>query len=130
MCSVHGLQIGLRVPVAVVENDSVGGHEIDAEAAGTGAQEENKNLAALFDEAGDLFIPIFHGGISVDAVVLVPSEVHVVLQNVQDACHLGENEHLMFHATVLKFCEQLVENHDFSGGLDVRSTCTRCSPSV
>jgi hypothetical protein len=38
------LQIILRVPVAVVDDDGVGGHQVDAETSGFGAQQEDKSV--------------------------------------------------------------------------------------
>ena len=42
----HGLQVNLRVPVGVEEDDNVGGHEVDTEPAGTCTQHEDKLVAA------------------------------------------------------------------------------------
>jgi hypothetical protein len=38
------LEIILRVPVAVVDDDGVGGHQVDAETSGFGAQQEDKSV--------------------------------------------------------------------------------------
>jgi hypothetical protein len=38
----HGLQIVLRVPVRVEDNDSVGGFEVDAETTSTGREKEDE----------------------------------------------------------------------------------------
>jgi hypothetical protein len=42
--SVHGLEIGLRVPVRVKEHDYVGGRQVDAEAASAGSEKEDELL--------------------------------------------------------------------------------------
>ena len=44
MCSVHCLQIHLGIPVGVIEDDDVGGVQIDAETSGTGRQHEDELL--------------------------------------------------------------------------------------
>ena len=38
----HCLEINLRVPIRVVENDNVGGREIDAESTSSRTQQEDK----------------------------------------------------------------------------------------
>ena len=43
----HGLEIYLRIPVRVVDDDNISGGQIDAETACTGAQHEEE-LAAVW----------------------------------------------------------------------------------
>ena len=57
MGAVLGLQVLLGVPVAVEEDDGVGGGEVDALAAGAGAEEEEA-LVRLRVEGGDLLAPL------------------------------------------------------------------------
>jgi len=40
--SVHGLEVHLGVPVGVIEDDVVRGHEVDAEATRTGREHEDE----------------------------------------------------------------------------------------
>ena len=42
MRSGHGLEVVLRVPVAVKDDNSVGSGEVDAQATGSGGQQEGK----------------------------------------------------------------------------------------
>src|SRR6266480_3076783 len=42
--AVHGLQIGLRVPIAVEQNDNVCRREIDTQTTCTGSEKEEKFL--------------------------------------------------------------------------------------
>ena len=42
--AVHRLQVRLRVPVRVIEDDDVGGGEVDAEPARAGREEEDELL--------------------------------------------------------------------------------------
>ena len=44
MGSVHRLLVHGGVPVAVVEDDGVGGREVDPEAAGPGAEQEHEDV--------------------------------------------------------------------------------------
>jgi len=47
MCSVHGLQVHLGVPVGVVDDDDVGGVQVDTETSGSRRQHEEELLAIL-----------------------------------------------------------------------------------
>ena len=40
--SVHGLQIGLGIPITVKQDDDVGCDEVDTETTGSGREQENK----------------------------------------------------------------------------------------
>jgi hypothetical protein len=46
MRTIHCLQIDLRIPVRIIDDDGVGRRQIDAEAAGAGRQQKDK-LAAV-----------------------------------------------------------------------------------
>jgi hypothetical protein len=46
MSSVHGLQIGLRVPIRIKQNDNIGSDQIDTQSTSSSCQEEDKLLAA------------------------------------------------------------------------------------
>mmetsp|Transcript_22804 Transcript_22804/g.58024 ORF Transcript_22804/g.58024 Transcript_22804/m.58024 type:complete len:574 (+) Transcript_22804:400-2121(+) len=71
MRAVHGLQIHLRVPVAVVQNDDVGGGQVDTQAAGARGQQEHKLLAAGRVVRVDGVLAVLAAGVAVDAAVLV-----------------------------------------------------------
>ena len=47
MCAIHSLQVHLRVPVRVKENNNVSGGEIDTKTTGASRQHEDKLTAAL-----------------------------------------------------------------------------------
>ena len=83
MRSIHGLQIHLRVPVRVVDNDDVGGVQVDAETTGSGGEHEEELLAVLGVVLGDLTVSVPVGSLAVDAAVVPASEPAVVLQDVQ-----------------------------------------------
>jgi len=46
--AIHGLEIHLRIPIRIVEDDDVGCVQVDAEASGASGQHEDK-LLAVFD---------------------------------------------------------------------------------
>ena len=52
------LEVHLRVPVGVKEDDDVGGVEVDAQAAGPRGQQEDELLAPLRVEVVDLRLPV------------------------------------------------------------------------
>ena len=66
MSSVHGLQVHLRVPVAVVDDDNVGGVEVDAEAAGPAAQHEQDLAGPGLVKLLHLLVTILVRGLTVD----------------------------------------------------------------
>ena len=47
VASILGLLVIVRVEVEVVENDRVGGREVDSEAAGFGGQDEDEVLVVV-----------------------------------------------------------------------------------
>lgn len=63
MSALH-LEIHLRVPVAVVQDDDVGGVQVDAQAAGARGQQENELLAALGVVVVDLRLTVLAGGVT------------------------------------------------------------------
>jgi hypothetical protein len=70
MRAVHRLQVRLRVPVRVVQDDDVGGGEVDAEPAGAGGEEEDELLGAGLVVLVDGDDAVFVRRASVDAAVL------------------------------------------------------------
>ena len=49
MAAVFGLLVVVRVEVEVVENDGVGGRQVDAETAGFGRQDEDKDAVVVVE---------------------------------------------------------------------------------
>lgn len=70
MGAVHGLQVHLRVPVRVEEDDDVGRGQVDAEAAGARRQHEDELGAALGVELGNLPVAVLVRRRSVQPAVL------------------------------------------------------------
>ena len=61
MAAGLSLEIVLRVPVAVVDDDGVGGDQVDAQASGFGAQQEDKSVEKKKNDwkFGFYFISLF-----------------------------------------------------------------------
>jgi len=89
------LQVILRIPVAVVDDDGVGGRQVDAEAARPRAQQEHELVAVGLAVAVDGLLALLAANAAVDALVGEALEHQVVLDDVQDADHLREDEHLV-----------------------------------
>lgn len=64
----------IRLPVRVVEDDSVCSGQVDAEASGARAEEEEELGAALFVELVDLRLTILAGRRAVQPTILPPPE--------------------------------------------------------
>ena len=47
MSTIHCLQVGLRIPVAVVQDDDVGSRQVDSEPASACRQQEDELLSAM-----------------------------------------------------------------------------------
>lgn len=86
--TIHSLKIGLRVPtrrrtsarsprrkksddepVGIVENDDIGGSEINSESSGSSGEEEHKLLRVRFVVRIDRFHSFFVSGSSVESTV-------------------------------------------------------------
>ena len=65
------LQVHLGIPVGVVQDNHVGGVQVDAEAAGTRGQQEDELLGSLSVVRVDLALPVLAAGVAVNAAVLV-----------------------------------------------------------
>ena len=57
MATSLGLQIVLRVPVTVVNDDGVGSRQIDTQTAGFGAEQENESIRIWFTVTIDGSLP-------------------------------------------------------------------------
>mmetsp|Transcript_39745 Transcript_39745/g.128644 ORF Transcript_39745/g.128644 Transcript_39745/m.128644 type:complete len:201 (-) Transcript_39745:581-1183(-) len=112
MRAVHRLQVGLRVPVAVVDDDRVGRLQVNAEPARARGEEEEEAVRVGLVEGVNHLLPLRPARRSVDAAIvkaiLVPVGA-VVLEDVEHARHLREEEHAV--ASPLEPAEQLVEEY-------------------
>mmetsp|Transcript_22778 Transcript_22778/g.67502 ORF Transcript_22778/g.67502 Transcript_22778/m.67502 type:complete len:715 (+) Transcript_22778:982-3126(+) len=114
--AVHRLQVGLRVPVAVVDDDRVGRLQVDAEPARARGEEEEEAVRVGLVEGVNHLLPLRPTRRPVDAAIvkaiLVPVGA-VVLEDVEHARHLREDEDA--GALRLEPHEQLVEQRHLAG---------------
>ena len=108
---IHGLQVHLRVPVGVKNDDDVGSVEVDAQSAGPRRQHEDELGRARSVVLLDLRVPVLVGRLTVDTTVAVATVPTVVLENVENSGHLCEDEDS--RALALKLGEKLVEDGKF-----------------
>jgi hypothetical protein len=73
--SIHSLQIGLRIPVRIVENDDVGCGKVDTETTGSSSQEEDELLRVWLLIVVDSLETVFMRGTSVDPAVVCGLQV-------------------------------------------------------
>mmetsp|Transcript_14388 Transcript_14388/g.42483 ORF Transcript_14388/g.42483 Transcript_14388/m.42483 type:complete len:268 (-) Transcript_14388:898-1701(-) len=90
--SILGLEVGLRVPVAVVQDHSVCGLQIDSKPTSARRQEEHELLRAWAVERVNEILSLFICGLAIDAAVWVPSRHKKVVENVEHPSHLREDE--------------------------------------
>eukprot|EP00053_Salpingoeca_punica_P017129 m.163900 g.163900 ORF g.163900 m.163900 type:complete len:637 (-) comp17120_c0_seq4:1564-3474(-) len=114
--AILSLQISLRIPVAVVEDDDVGSGEVNAETACTGAEHEDELLAVGRIVLVDHALTVLVRRLAVEAAVLVAAPPAVVLQDVQHAGHLAEDEHA--RALLLQLLQQPVKHDHLAAVLD------------
>ena len=91
VAAILGLRVHGRIPVRVVEDDRVGAGQIDADAARARAQYEAE-YALVVVEALHERLALLDGGRAVESQVLVAVVVEEVLEYVEHARHLGEDE--------------------------------------
>mmetsp|Transcript_6942 Transcript_6942/g.13213 ORF Transcript_6942/g.13213 Transcript_6942/m.13213 type:complete len:216 (+) Transcript_6942:1287-1934(+) len=108
------LDVVLRIPVRIVNNDSVCRSEVDADAARACAKEEDKYIRSFLRETVDPSLAIRGLHRSVQPFVRVRAIVQVVFQYVQHPDHLRENEHPV--ALGLQLRKELVHEHELAAG--------------
>mmetsp|Transcript_8845 Transcript_8845/g.30409 ORF Transcript_8845/g.30409 Transcript_8845/m.30409 type:complete len:769 (-) Transcript_8845:151-2457(-) len=114
--AVHGLQVHLRVPVRVVQDDDIGGVQVDSEATCPRGKQEGKLLRVGGVVRIDALLPVLSRGVSVNPAVLVPPKEHVVLEDVEQAGHLGEDKDA--RTLLLQPGQELVQQDHLSSVLD------------
>ena len=70
MGAIHGLQIHLRVPVGIEQNDHVSRGQVDAQTTGTSRQHEDELGTAGFVVLGNLAVAILVRSATIQAAVL------------------------------------------------------------
>lgn len=70
MCAIHSLQICLRVPIAVKEDDNVGGNKVDTETTSTSGEQEDELFAVRCVVVVDCGDTVLMSSVTVDSAVL------------------------------------------------------------
>ena len=92
MGTVLGLEILLRVPVAVEEDDGIGGGEVDAEATCSGTQEEQFAILPVVKRI-DLFSAVFSFDAAIDTTNVPATESGgPFFQKIELAAELAEED--------------------------------------
>lgn len=115
MAPVLGLFVIVGVEVDVVDNDSVGRRQVDAESSGSGRQQKNE-YAAVLHVLVDEFLALAHGSAAVHPQVFVLADLQVVFHHVQHDHVLAEHEDSV--SGLLQFGEKFVQVQKFTGGQD------------
>ena len=116
MAARLGLQVVLRVPVGVVDDDGVGRRQVDADAARARAEEEEEGGRAFRTEAVDGLLPFVTGDRAIEPLVLEAAQLDVLLDEVQEHRELREDEDAV--ALLLQVRQQLVQEEHLAGGGD------------
>ena len=112
MGAIHGLRVDGRVPIAVVEDDSVGGCEVDTETTSTSGQQEHEDLGSRL-ESGDSVATVFQLGRSVEAAVLVVAVSEVLFHQVDHASHLEVEQNTM--SALLELAKEPIQLGELAG---------------
>jgi len=83
MRSIHGLQIHLRIEIAIIEYHSVSCRQIDPQPSGSCAEEKQEMLVCVH-KGFYLVLPTLHVSISVDSAISVPSQMTEIFKDVQE----------------------------------------------
>lgn len=89
----HSLEINLRIPVTVIQNNYICCRQVNSQTTCSGAQHENKLGAVRHVEGIDLRLSFFMRCLSIKTTVVIALPETVVLQDVQHSCHLWEYQH-------------------------------------
>ena len=113
----HALHVVLRVPVAVEDDDGVGRGEVDAHAARARREQEGEGVRGVaLLEAVDGRLPHAARHAAVEPLVRQPRQVQVVLEDVEHARELREDEQLAPLRAQPR--QQLVQQHHLAARLD------------
>lgn len=123
--AIHGLEVNLRVPVRVIEDDMVRSHQVQAEASCTRGEHENGQVRAWLGELTDVLFSLLQLGGAVKPAELVLSHRAEVLENVEEASEVREQQDLL--ALLLDFLEEPVEELEFPTVLNQMLTELVCT---
>lgn len=115
-CVCTHLEIDLRVPVRVEEDDGVGRLQVEAEAAGARREHEDEVGRVGGIEALEELAAVLGLGAAVEAEVLEAAVDKVVLHDGHQLRHLGEDEHAVASGAELR--QDAVEEGELARGAD------------
>lgn len=113
---VLSLQVHLRIPIRIEQNDSISSLQVEPQATGPSAEQEDVVFRVLFVEHLRPLPPFVGLGASVEPQVLDALVVEVDLHNVHEMGHLREDEHPV--AELLEFWKQPVDELELSRGAE------------
>mmetsp|Transcript_8914 Transcript_8914/g.21077 ORF Transcript_8914/g.21077 Transcript_8914/m.21077 type:complete len:452 (+) Transcript_8914:1433-2788(+) len=116
MRAIHSLDVHLGVPIGVEEHDPVGLLQVQPEPARARREQEDELVRVRPHEVVDHLLANVAGNPAVDAAVPVVAVPTVVLQDVQHARHLAEDQDPA--ALCLGLVQQLVEHAKLRAVLD------------
>ncbi len=73
MSSVHSLQVNLRVPIWIINDDMIGGHKIESKTTSFGRKQENEKLWLRLSEVIDHLLSCFKICASIKSAILEKS---------------------------------------------------------
>ena len=93
--SVHGLQIHLRVEIAVVDNNSISCCQIDTQSSSSSRQKKYVFLWIIGHERLDLCVSRGHIGRAIDSAIVVHSVIAVIFEDIQNHGHLWKYKYFV-----------------------------------
>mmetsp|Transcript_16568 Transcript_16568/g.46328 ORF Transcript_16568/g.46328 Transcript_16568/m.46328 type:complete len:265 (-) Transcript_16568:1680-2474(-) len=106
------LQVHHRIPVAVVDDNSAGGCQVQSETAGSCGEKEDEVRRIRRVELVHALLTLFGCRGTIQPQRQVPAVGKVIFEDRHDGSHLGEHEDAM--AGSLELREHLIEQRDFS----------------
>jgi hypothetical protein len=116
MSSVHCLKIHLRIPVRVIQDDSIGCHQVQTKSSSTSGNQEDFLVGVGRREVVNLGLPVIKLCVSIKSTVLVLSGSAVIFKDVKHGRKPREDQGLR----VVSLClpHQFVKNLHLATGLD------------
>lgn len=112
MSSSCGLDIVLRVPIWIVNNNNIGTCQIDTHASGLCGKQKDVSFFVRIVVTINGSLSLFGFDLSIDSLVLVVFELQKFLNKLKHMCELREDKNLF--ALFFAFFEQLLNKNHFS----------------
>jgi hypothetical protein len=116
MCPVHGLEIHLRVPITIIQDNSVGSHQVETQTTCSSRDEEDELVSIRRSEVINLQLSVIELGTSIKSAIFVLHESAVVLKNIQHRCKSREDQALT--VVCLRFAEESVQELHLAASFD------------